>query len=228
MTSTFARKGSQRWLQVAVERSPETLNVPIRTALSLAAGRIEWLSPLRAQSFQEYRDQDAMSRCRIELRHRALPDFWPVGGPMWDGLARCDNDVILLEAKAHIPEIVSPRTRATEPARGRIRKSMEEAQRSLSPKSLGWVDWTGTFYQYANRVAHLQFLREHNKIRAHLVNLYFINAADVGGPSNADEWKGAIKVVKSYLGLGRTRMSKYMHDIFVDASLLAPLADADT
>ena len=228
MNSAFAKKGSQRWLQVAVERMPEALNAPIRTALSRPNGSIEWLSPLRADSFQEYRDQDVISRCRIDLAYRALADFWPAGGPMWDGLGRCDDEVILLEAKAHIPEIVSPRTRATEPARGRIKKSMEDAQHSLSPKSLGWVDWTGTFYQYANRVAHLQFLREHNKVRAHLVNVYFINAADVGGPSNADEWRGAIKVVKAYLGLGRTRMSKYMHDVFVDDAVLAPLAEADT
>lgn len=145
---------------------------------------------------------------------------------MWDGLARCGDQIILLEAKAHIPELVSPRTRATEPARGRIRKSMEEAQRSLSPKSLGWVDWTGTFYQYANRIAHLQFLREHNKVPAHLVNVYFINAGDVSGPSKVDEWNGAIKVVKSYLGLGRTRMTKYTHDVFVDVAPLVPLADA--
>jgi hypothetical protein len=104
---------------------------------------------------------------------------------------------------------------------------MEEAQQTLSPKSLGWVDWTGTFYQYANRVAHLHFLREHNKVRAHLVNVYFINATDVGGPTSVDEWKGAIKVVKAYLGLGRTRMSKYMHDVFIDAAPLALLAEAD-
>jgi hypothetical protein len=227
MNPSFAKKGSQRWLQVAVDRLPEALNAPIRAALSRPGVAIEWISPLRAQSFQEYRDQDVMSRCQIDLKHRMLSDFWPAGGPMWDGLARCGDDVILLEAKAHIPEIVSPRTRASEPARGRIRKSMEDAQRSLSPKSLGWVDWTGTFYQYANRVAHLQFLREHNKIRAHLVNVYFINATDVGGPSNADEWKGAIKVVKAYLGLGRTRMSKYMHDVFIDVTPLVPLAEAD-
>jgi len=147
---------------------------------------------------------------------------------MWDGLARTDGSVILVEAKGHIAEIVSPRTRASEPARGRIRRSMEEAQQSLSPKSFGWVDWTSTFYQYANRVAHLQFLREHNGIRAHLVNIYFLNASDVGGPSSIDEWKGAIKVVKTYLGLGRTRMSKYMHDIFVDARPLVAIADAET
>jgi hypothetical protein len=192
--------------------------------LEITTSPIEWLSPLRRDRFQEFRDEDVLTRCRIELRGK-LADFWPRGGPMWDGLARCGDDVILLEAKAHIPELVSPRSRATEPARGRIRKSMEEAQKALSPKSLGYVDWTGTFYQYANRVAHLHYLREQNRVNAHLVNVYFLNAFDVGGPTDEREWHGANKIVKSYLGLGRTRMSKYMHDVFVDAQPLRALTD---
>jgi hypothetical protein len=219
----FAKKGSQRWLQVAVERAPQLVEMPLCEALGKPGASVTWLSPLRADRFQEYRDGDMLNRCSINLKYRPLADFWPTGGPMWDGLARCDDDVLLVEAKAHIPEIVSPRTKATEPARGRIRKSMEEAQASLSPKSLGHVDWTGTFYQYANRVAHLQFLREHNRIPAHLVNIYFLNATDVGGPADIAEWRGALTVVRSYLGLGRHRMSRYMHDVFVDAQALAAL-----
>jgi hypothetical protein len=224
---SFAKKGSQRWLQVAIDLAPALLDAPICVALGRIHEPIEWLSPLREQRFREFRDQDVITRCRVNLAHRPLRDFWPTGGPVWDGLARCGEDVILLEAKAHIPELVSPRTQATEPARGRIKKSMEDAQLSLSPKSIGRVDWTGTFYQYANRIAHLQFLREHNRIRAHLVNVYFLNAADVGGPTDVREWQGAIQVVNSYLRLGRTRMSKYTHDVFVDVQPLARLVESD-
>jgi hypothetical protein len=226
-SAKFAKKGSQRWLQVAIERAPALLDVPLRGALDRPNASIEWLSPLRRDGFQEYRDGDVLLKCDLGLKHRPLADFWPAGGPMWDALGKCSSEVLLVEAKAHIPEIVSPRTRATEPARGRIRKSMEEAQKALAPKSLGHVDWTGTFYQYANRVAHLHFLRDQNRIPAHLVNVYFVNATDVGGPSDVAEWKGALTVVKSYLGLGRHRMSKYMHDVFVDVRGLAPLADAE-
>jgi hypothetical protein len=221
----FAKKGSQRWLQVAVNLSPDVLNDPIATAVGSAPADIVWISPLRAARFQEYRDDDFVSRCGLDLKRRPLKDFWPRGGPMWDGLARAGRQLILVEAKGHIPEIVSPRSHASEPARGRIRQSMEEAQRSLSPKSLGWVDWTGTFYQYANRVAHLHFLREHNALPVHLVNVYFLHADDVRGPKSVDEWKGAITVVKTYLGLGRTRMTKYMHDVFVDVRPLVSLTD---
>ncbi len=221
-SSSYAKKGSQRWLQVAVECRPDLLNGPIRAAMGMSdAVDIEWLSPVRSERFVEYRDGATFAKCGVELTKRQLADFWPQRGPMWDGLARTSQgDILLVEAKAHIPEIVSPRSRATEPARGRIAESMRQVQLAVAPKSVDWVDWTSTFYQYANRVAHLYFLREENGVRAHLINVYFINATDVNGPTDRAEWQGAIKVVECYLGLGRTRLSKFMHKVFVDASPL--------
>ena len=147
---------------------------------------------------------------------------------MWDGIARTrDGHFMLVEAKAHIPEIVSPRSRATEPARGRIVESMRAVQESLAPKSVDGVDWAGTFYQYTNRIAHLHFLREQNDVQAHLVNVYFYNASDVASPPSRAHWEGAIQVVECYLGLGRHRLQKYMHKLFVDASSLSALCTPD-
>lgn len=224
-THQFAKKGSQRWLQLAVDRAPEALNAPLRTALGLQSNStIEWLSPRRDDAFSEYRDGAMLAKCQITPKRRPLEEFWPNRGPMWDGLARTSGgEIILIEAKAHIPEIVSPRSRATEPARGKIAASIRDVQNALAPKSVGHVDWTGTFYQYANRIAHLHFLREDNRERVHLVNVYFPNAKDVGGPSSQLEWEGALKVVECYLGVGRHPLSKYMHKIFVDAAPLAGL-----
>ena len=225
MTDSYAAKGSQRWLQIAIDRAPQLVDRPIRAAMGTPADvAIEWLSPLRSDRFVEYRDGATFTKCGVELSKRRLHEFWPQRGPMWDGLARTSmGDILLVEAKAHIPELVSPRSRATEPARGRIAKSMREVQVALAPKSVDYVDWTSTFYQYANRVAHLYFLRECNGVRAHLVNIYFVNALDVNGPNNPAEWQGAIKVVECYLGLGRTRLTKYMHKVFVDATPLVSL-----
>jgi hypothetical protein len=225
---TFAKKGSQRWLQVAVERAPQLLNVPLHAALGLKeSDSIEWLSPVRAEGFGEYRDEATFIKCGIGLDLRPLNDFWPQGGPVWDGLARTSSgEVLLVEAKAHIPEIVSPRTRASEPARGKILRSIRDVQALLAPKSFGFVDWTQTFYQYTNRLAHLHFLRADNKARVHLINIYFVNATDVHGPSTVAEWNGAIRVVECYLGVGRHKLGKYCHKLFVDVAQLAPLAAA--
>lgn len=229
--SRFAKKGSQRWLQVVVERNPEILNAPLRASMKLAEGvGIEWLSPVRSENFVEYCDGLAFQndRWHLPLKAQSLAEFWPQRGPKWDGLARTsDGQFLIVEAKAHIPEIVPPRSRATEPARGRIRASMRAAQASLAPNSTGVVDWAGTFYQYANRVAYLHFLRETNKEKAHLVNIYFYNAPDVASPPARAQWEGAIQVVECYLGLGRHRMAKFMHKIFVDTATVTSLCSAE-
>lgn len=224
-TPKFASKGSQRWLQLAVNRLPEAINDPIRRSLGLKAVDVHWKSPLEDDGLQEYRDMAALERLGVHLTERALPDFWPARGPMWDGLALLGDQFILVEAKAHIAEVVSPRSRAGEPALQRIRESMTEVQKAIASKSVGFVDWTGTFYQYANRLAHLYLLRELNREPVHLVNIYFLNAEDVGGPSTRLEWEGALKVVRTYLGVGRHRLSSYCHDVYVDVKSLSHVAE---
>jgi hypothetical protein len=211
----LAAKGSQRWLQLAVNRRPELLDEPLKASMGLPANvEVEWLSPLAGENYVEYRDGATYDRLGLQLLRPSL-DFWPAGGPMWDGLARLSTgEVLLIEAKAHIHEIVSTGTRASEPARTKIVESLRAVQRVLAPRAD--VDWSGTFYQYANRLAHLHFLREDNGVPAHLVFIYFLNAEDVGGPSERAEWTGAIKVVEGYLGLGRHRLSRYVHKLFVD------------
>jgi hypothetical protein len=221
----FAKKGSQRWLQMAVNLRPEVLNAPLRSAMRLPAGAgIEWLSPLRHQKFVEYRDGATLDYCKVLLK-RPLHEFWPAGGPVWDGLAKTEGgDLLLVEAKAHIPEIVSGGTRASGARADKIRESLTRARNYFARNAE--VDWSATFYQYANRLAHLHFLREDNGVPAHLVFIYFLNAGDVNGPRDRAEWEGAIKVVECYLGIRRTRLQKYVHKLFIDVRDLAG-ADAE-
>ncbi len=224
----FAAKGSKRWLQVAVNLAPEVIDTELRSAIGIRRARVEWMSPLQADGFREYPDAVAYNRLGLPLSNRTLDDFWPARGPVWDGLATVGDAVVLLEAKAHIAELVSPRTRTAEPALTQIRESMVEVQQAIAPASVGRVDWTGRFYQYTNRIAHLHFLREQNGIKAHLVNVYFLNADEVGGPTEQLEWEGALKVVNAYLGLGRHRLARYLHDVFIDVGDLRLAAGTTT
>ena len=58
--SGAAERGSQHWLQVAVERHPEVLLRVPRAPLGLAEGdSIKWVSP-QADDFREYRDGEAL------------------------------------------------------------------------------------------------------------------------------------------------------------------------
>jgi hypothetical protein len=222
---SFAAKGSQRWLQVAVNRRPAVIDEPLLAAARLPRDtRITWLSPVESNGFLEYFDQSMCNRLEIQPRE-PLKSFWPAGGPRWDGLARASTgDVFLVEAKAHIGEMVSGASRASDASRAKIAESLRAVQREIAPGA-DEVDWTGRFYQYANRLAHLHFLRQQNGIPAHLVLVYFLNATDVNGPTQRAEYEGAIQVIEHYLGVRRSKISRYVHKLFVDVRSLDGAAD---
>src|SRR6185437_3518206 len=111
----FAQKGSQRWLQIAVAHASALLDAAFQRGGVTAPGEtVVWGSPLAADHFCEYRDEEALRRLGIEnLPTRCLADFWPARGPVWDALGVSSSGArILLEAKAHIPEAASPGSRA--------------------------------------------------------------------------------------------------------------------
>jgi hypothetical protein len=222
---TYAAKGSQRWLQVAVNRLPATIEIPLRESARLGANAtFEWISPIERSGFVEYRDQPTFDALGLELAKRSLSDFWPARGACWDGLAKASTgDVFLLEAKAHIGEMVSGGSRATDASLERIRASLREVQQAIAPGA-DFVDWSGTFYQYANRLAHLHLLREQNGIPAHLVFVYFLNAEDVGGPAAREAYEGASQVIEHYLGVRQSKISRYVHKVFVDVKDLVAYA----
>ena len=66
------------------------------------------------------------------------------------------------EAKANIPEIVSPVTGAGPTSRALIESSISETKAFLGVDPS--IPWTGKLYQYTNRLAHLYLLRELNRV----------------------------------------------------------------
>ena len=175
---------------------------------------IEWISPL-PPNFTEYKDQKFIDLLNITLDKVPLKDFWPSGGPVWDAFSRTsDNKVFLVEAKAHIPEINSSESGANPVSLDLISKSLKETQSFLNANPQ--IDWTRSFYQYTNRIAHLYLLRELNNIDAYLLNIYFINETHMDSPSDVKEWKGALSLLKTHLGINRTKLTPYMKDLFID------------
>ena len=93
-------KGSQKWLQVLVNRRPELINRPVAERLDVDSHRIRWLSPLEDDGYAEYSDGEFVDRLGVALDKRPLRSFWPRHGPVWDGLAKADSGaVVLVEAK---------------------------------------------------------------------------------------------------------------------------------
>jgi hypothetical protein len=215
-------RGSQKWIQLAVNDHAAFMDRAIREALGLNESEtITWLSPLREDAYAEYRDNSFLERLNLRLPTRSLKDFWPRRGPQWDALGRTDsNSVLLVEAKANLPELVSSASQASADSMSLIQKSLREVQEFLGVEAN--IDWTGKLYQFANRIAHLYLLRELNQIPAYLVFIYFTGDKKVGGPGSVSEWKAALSVVKGVLGIGdRHRLSKYMAEIYIDVAKLS-------
>jgi len=134
-------------------------------------------------------------------------------------LGRSDSgNLLLVEAKSHIGEMVSPKSQASPQSKALISKSLKECKKYLRSKSN--IDWARSFYQYTNRLAHLYFLRELNGWPAFLIFVYFVNDKEMTGPESEEEWRGAIKLLRAYLGVERTKLTPFMMDVFIDVKSL--------
>lgn len=217
-----ATKGSQKWLQVFVNTAWGEVYDTLAAELKLALDEtIEWLSPLADDDYAEYSDAEFIERLDLDLPNVSLSSFWPNRGPVWDGLARTsDGKVIVVEAKAHIPEMITPPSGAKSPSSlSKIHHGLDATKIFLGVRSS--IDWSATFYQYANRLAHLYLLRELNGVDAYLLFVYFVNARDMDGPKSIDEWRAAIQVLEGALGIPtRHKFSDYVIHAFVDVERL--------
>ena len=220
MNEYAAPRGSQRWLQLTVNRCPDVIDGAIEKANGLEHGEtIQWLSPLESDAFTEYRDHAFLERLGISPRYRRLEDFWPSRGPVWDGLARTSSGrCLLIEAKANIAEFDTSPTDASEESRRTIRKALDETRAFLRVHSK--TNWSECFYQYANRLAHLYYLRELNKVDAALVFVYFVGDTTVCGvnPVSHEGWQAAIELANHHLGIRAHSpwIRDNVADVFID------------
>lgn len=209
-------KGSLRWIQYLVNEHPDVLT------RSIGLGSVDWCSPRADDEYAEYRDQAFLDRLGVKLVKRTLADFWPPRGPQWDALGRAaSGEAVLVEAKAHVAELLSPPTQATDASAGLIRHSLSEAASALG--ATPGTDWSQRFYQYGNRLAHAWLLAEVNALPVRLAFVHFIGDADMGGPTSRREWEAASMVLHEALGL-RGRMPRYVTEAFIDVRSPVPIA----
>jgi hypothetical protein len=81
--------------------------------------------------------------------------------------------------------------------------------------------WLGPYYQYANRLATLYFLTQHN-IPSRLVFVYFTGDAarrdkkHVLCPKDKQEWDGYLKMMYEHLGIGgSSELDQRVHQLFL-------------
>ena len=228
MNEHLSLRGSQRWLQLAVNRCPKVIDEAVAEAIGLEHGEtIQWLSPLESDAFTEYQDHAFLERLGISPQYRLLEDFWPTWGPVWDGLARTSGGRhLLIEAKANIPEFDTSPTGARGGSLDKIRKAFDETRAYLKVRSK--TDWSECFYQYANRLAHLYFLRELNRFDAALVFVYFVGDTTVSGrnPVPYEGWQIAVDLATHHLGIlaHSPWIRDNVADVFIDVGDLGHIA----
>lgn len=208
--------GSLKWVQRLVNRYPEQLAHAVATGgepIDLAG--VRWVSPREEDGWAEYRDDGFLRVVGQERLIDPLAKFWPKQGPQWDalGLAK-DGSVLLVEAKAHVAELAStcaasPNSRTLIDAA--LGMTATDLDCSVTPA------WTDSYYQYANRLAHLRFLQR-NGVPAHLLFVYFYGDAMMNGPGSAEEWKQALRTM--YEALGIRSAPAGVINAFVDVALL--------
>ncbi len=150
-------RGSLLWIQRAVAERWHDLETPIMARLGIDT-KIDWRSPLAEDGFAEYRHSAFLQRLGLERLSVELKAFWPRRGPHWDALGLTANgQVLLVEAKAHVAEFCTPASGASEGSLIRIREALDRVAVALGVTD--GTSWHRLFYQYANRLAFLWFLR---------------------------------------------------------------------
>ncbi len=122
----------------------------------------------------------------------ALHNFWPERGPQWDALGKTGSgSVLLVEAKAHIAELLSPPTAAGVVSRRRIEAVFDElaVRLNASPQR---ADWTGHFHRLASRPAHLDFLRRQRRRRLACAGRISSATRKWAGPRSAEAREAAL------------------------------------
>jgi hypothetical protein len=210
-----ASHGSQKWLQVFVNDFPTQLAEAFGTSRPDMVGRpIKWISPLRDDTYAEYRDGAFLRQLGLGEHTPALKDFWPARGPQWDGLGLgVQQTYYIVEAKAHVNELASTCAATSPRSRQQIGQAFQQTQTWLD--STPQRDWQIDYYQQANRLAHLYFLREIASVDAYLVNIYFVNDY-THIPTTYEAWHKALTAQRQQLGIGNQTYEDFVLDVFVD------------
>jgi hypothetical protein len=223
-----AEKGSQRRMQEWVEHHRDLLEDELRRWPSLAefaSGPVQWRSPLRRDLYREVRD-DLWKVLELPGPTPQEAGWWPRRGPVWDAVGlipgREQHGVLLVEAKSHTAELKSGRCRATPDSMRTIEAALTETKNGLGVAA--GASWTDAYYQVANRLAFLWYMRVEREIPTWLGSVYFLGDRFVSGgdavvgPTTPDGWTADLGIAYETLGLSAGHaLSDYTRDLFLPA-----------
>ena len=207
----------------------------------LDRGPISTLHPLRND--REYRGISFNQPMHIfAVIGSQWAEYWPAPAsgtpPQWDAVARLstydwdrgmdpEGEWLLVEAKAHLGEMET-QCRATDPnSLEMIGRAMEATAKAVTHQGKPTNAWMEKYYQYANRLAVLNFLCQydvHPGQSARLIFLYFYGESEEAMPNckcpqSAAEWQTHIDKVNAEMDLDpQSALMQRVHHIFLPAN----------
>lgn len=163
---------------------------------------------------------------------RKWKEFWPCsnsqqGQPSWDGAFTCGEEIVIVEAKAHISELKSVGCGAEKDRRAKITAALDRAKEYFGADKGN--DWLDRYYQMANRLAFICFLNEVCGVKAKLLGIYFLGGMDKAKSTDKraksvkhiQDWREAINEEYTALGIkDNGKVKEYAQSVFIDCNSL--------
>lgn len=147
---------------------------------------------------------------------------WPTSGRQqcWDAIARLRTsegqpEWLLVEAKAHLGEFSSSCAADENGGSDQIKDNFDALKAKLGVPAAH--DWLTDYYQYANRLFVLDFLRSHD-VPARLLHVCFLGDTHPGKkcPTAEQEWEDKFDEIHRHLGLDpRMDLLKFVHRLYL-------------
>lgn len=222
--------GSECHLLRWMGRHRKLFDERIANAVGRPGGPIEWLdfnfAPNKPWPDAELKGLEFLyNLAGIKTKWK---EFWPTGGGIhnWDAVgwlgAEPHQELLLLEAKAHVGEMKSDCKAESPKSIEKITQAFDNAKEYLGVGRE--TDWSREYYQAANRITTLHFLH-HAQVPARLLFIYFLGDRVPGKecPRTQEGWKDAINDQWEYLGLATAHpLANRVHELFLPISVPLP------
>jgi len=154
-------------------------------------------------------------------------NYWPQSGNAqnWDAVGQIyfhdKVEWLLVEAKGHLGEVVSSCAATSEKSITLIKSALAKTMEAIGIDSKSVDSWLTPYYQYANRLAVLNFFEMEciPKIPARLLFIYFfgdIREDSADCPQSTKRWKQINKEIHDWLGLPSNFIFQdRVHDLFL-------------
>jgi len=194
--------------------------------ITLGATDLRWLDfPFNARRKSLDDEWKGVNFIRDDSLQQSWHGFWPQTGnlPNWDAVGSVaingTQEWLLVEAKGHLGEIKSTCKAQIQGGRLQIVEALRQTM-DAAGADVPVANWLRPYYQFANRLAALNFLRSHG-IGARLLFIYFVRDKRPHDssicPAVAEEWEPELRLMYNHLGLtGESEIERRVHKLFLN------------